>query len=298
MKKAEIERKFDEIVEFSGVEKFIDTPLKHYSSGMQVRLAFAVAAHLEPEILLVDEVLAVGDMNFQKKCLGKMDEVAKGGRTVFFVSHQMNAITRLCGRTILLEDGELRRDGPTHEVISYYLHSEQGTTATRLWKDSARAPGNEVVRLRAVKVLAEDGNITENVDIRKPLMVEMEYEVLQPGYMLTPNLHFYSDEGTCVFITNDLDPAWRHQPKPVGTYMSRVHIPGNFLAEGGLMVGAAVSTFDPLIVHFFEPEAVAFLVVDSLDGDSSRGDYAGDYPGAVRPLLEWETERSASSGEK
>jgi lipopolysaccharide transport system ATP-binding protein len=292
MKKSEIERKFDEIVDFSGVEKFIDTPLKHYSTGMQVRLAFSVAAHLEPEILLVDEVLAVGDMNFQKKCLGKMDEVARGGRTVFFVSHQMNAVSRLCERTILLEDGELRRDGPTHEVIGYYLRSGQGTTASRVWKDPLRAPGNEIVRLRAMRVVREDGELCETIDIRGPVTVEMEYEVLQPGYTLVPNLHFYNDEGTCVFITIDTDPAWRRKPKPVGTYLSRVLIPGNTLAEGGLMVSAAISTYDPVIVHFYEPEAIAFLVVDSLDGDSTRGDYAGNYPGVVRPWLQWTTEPS------
>jgi homopolymeric O-antigen transport system ATP-binding protein len=120
MKKVEILDRFDEIVDFSGVDRFIDTPLKHYSSGMQVRLAFSVAAHLEPEILLVDEVLAVGDMSFQKKCLGKMDEVAKGGRTVIFVSHQMNAIRRLCSRCMLLDGGSVEMDGPTSQVIGAY----------------------------------------------------------------------------------------------------------------------------------------------------------------------------------
>src|SRR5579862_4675497 len=147
MRAAEIRRKFDEIVAFSEVERFLDTPLKHFSSGMQVRLAFAVAAHLEPEILFVDEVLAVGDAAFQKKCLGKMREVANQGRTILFVSHNVSAITRLCTRVIWLEGGTIAKDGPTYEVMNTYLQSELSTSASRVW-DSANAPGDGVVRLR------------------------------------------------------------------------------------------------------------------------------------------------------
>ena len=141
MKKAEIDCKFDQIVDFSGVEKFIDTPVKRYSSGMYVRLAFAVAAHLEPEILIVDEVLAVGDASFQKKCLGKMQDVGKEGRTVLFVSHSMAAIARLCERTILLDEGRVLQDGPSHQVVTAYLASGRGTPALRVWRNAAKAPG-------------------------------------------------------------------------------------------------------------------------------------------------------------
>lgn len=141
MRKKEIESKFDKIIAFSEIEKFIDTPVKFYSSGMYVRLAFAVAAHLEPAILLVDEVLAVGDAAFQKKCLGKMEDVAKIGRTVFFVSHNMPAVTRLCQRTILLDEGQIIEDGPSHQVVSSYLQSGTGTSAAREWADLTKAPG-------------------------------------------------------------------------------------------------------------------------------------------------------------
>jgi lipopolysaccharide transport system ATP-binding protein len=294
MKRAEIIRKFDEIIEFSGVEKFIDTPMKHYSSGMQVRLAFSIAAHLEPEILLIDEVLAVGDADFQKKCLGMMDEVAKGGRTVFFVSHNMAAITRLCPRVILLDEGGIVQDGPTHVVINAYLRSSLGTTAAREWTDIQKAPGNDIARLLAVRVRTEDGQIADAIDIRRPVGIEMEYQVLESGHILTPNYHFFNEEGICAFIVSDQNTVWRNKPKAVGRYISTVWVPGNFLAEGNIVVDAALSTMNPVTVHFWERDAVAFQVVDSLEGDSARGDYAQTIPGVVRPLLDWTTEFTPS----
>jgi lipopolysaccharide transport system ATP-binding protein len=290
MSKVEIKKKFDEIVAFAEVEKFLDTPMKRYSSGMYVRLAFAVAAHLEPEILMVDEVLAVGDAAFQKKCLGKMGDVAKEGRTVLFVSHNMSSITRLCQRTILLDEGNILCDGPSHQVVSVYLQSGVGTTAVREWPDLSKAPGNDIVRLHAVRVRTKDGEITDAVDIRHPIGIEMEFEVLKPGHVLLPNYHFFNEEGICAFIAGDHDPVWRRQPRPVGRYISTAWIPGNFLSEGSLIVGAAISTPNPVIVHFYERDAVAFQVIDSLDGDSARGDYAGPIPGVVRPLLQWITQ--------
>ena len=290
MKREEIERKFDEIVAFAEVSKFIDTPVKRYSSGMYVRLAFAVAAHLEPEILLVDEVLAVGDAGFQKKCLDKMKDVSQHGRTVLFVSHNMPAITRLCGRTILLDDGKMLQDGASHQVVSTYLRSGLGTSALRRWSDPARAPGNGIARLLAVRVRTEENETKEAIDIRRPVGIEMEYEVLQAGHILHPNYHFFNEEGINVFIATDHDPLWRRRPRPVGRYLSTAWIPGNFLAEGTVIVGVALSTFDPIVLHFYERDAVAFQVIDSLDGDSARGDYAGSMPGAVRPLLKWNTQ--------
>src|SRR5437899_11537720 len=154
MKREEIKRKFDEIVEFSEVEKFIDTPVKRYSSGMYMRLAFAVAAHLETEILLVDEVLAVGDANFQKKCLGKMGEVAQEGRTVLFVSHNMTAVNQLCPRAIMLCDGEIARMGNTPEVVAEYLKVGSKSGGERLWNDRQKAPGSDRIRLHAVRVVS------------------------------------------------------------------------------------------------------------------------------------------------
>jgi lipopolysaccharide transport system ATP-binding protein len=287
MKRAEIKAKFDEIVAFSEIEKFIDTPVKHYSSGMYLRLAFAVAAHLDPEILLVDEVLAVGDARFQRKCLDKMDDVRQAGRTVLFVSHNMPAVTRLCPRTILLESGTVIFDGPSHETVSKYLGSGLGTTAAREWKDIENAPGNEIARLCAVRVCTATGETADALDIRQPVGIEMEFEVLNSGYVLVPNYHLFNEEGLCVFIASEQDPEWRRRPRSAGHYVSTAWIPGNFLAEGSLIVSAALSTLNPTEVHFFERDAVAFQVVDSLDGDSARGDFAGAIPGVVRPMLNW-----------
>jgi len=288
MKRAEINRKFDEIVAFSEVEKFIDTPVKHYSSGMYLRLAFAVAAHLEPEILIVDEVLAVGDARFQKKCLNKMQDVGHQGRTVLFVSHSMAAITRLCERTILLDEGRVLADGPTHQVVAAYLNSGLGTSAAREWPDPATAPQGEVARLRSVRVRSQTGKVIDTVDIRRPVAVEMEYEVIQGGHVLLPHFHFHNEADEHVFVSYDQDPAWRKRPRPAGCYTSTAWIPGNLLAEGTLYVEAALITLNPNIVQFGE-DAVAFHVVDSLDGNSARGDWAGRVPGVVRPLLNWET---------
>ncbi len=287
MSRRDIDRKFDEIVDFAGVEKFIDTPVKHYSSGMGLRLGFAVAAHLEPEILIVDEVLAVGDTAFQKKCLNKMQNVGQDGRTVLFVSHNMPAVTRLCPRTVLLERGAVLIDGPSYEVVGAYLRSDAGTTAERRWHNLEGAPGNEVVRLMSVSILDEFGNLQEAIDIRKPFEIKLEYTVLEAGYILTPNLHFSDEEGLKLFITADYSPEWRNRARPVGHYTSTVHIPGNLLSESTLIIDVAMSTMTPLRVHLMAREVVAVRIIDSLDGDSARGDYGGHIPGVIRPLLPW-----------
>jgi lipopolysaccharide transport system ATP-binding protein len=288
MSKREIARKFDEIVAFAEVERFIDTPVKRYSSGMYVRLAFAVAAHLETEILFVDEVLSVGDAQFQKKCLGKMGDVARHGRTVIFVSHNMAAVTRLCPRCLFLRRGEIVESGPTYEVMGSYLRSQAATTALREWTPE-EAPGDDIVRLRAVRARSADGEVAETFDIRCPVAIEVVFEVLRSGYVLAPNIHVLNQEGVTVFVTIDKDEAWHRRTRPAGRYTSTAWIPGNFLAEGAFVVDAAVTTFIPFNVHFHESSTIAFQVVDSIDGDSVRGDYAGTLPGVVRPMLKWET---------
>jgi lipopolysaccharide transport system ATP-binding protein len=258
-------------------------------------LAFAVAAYLEPEILLVDEVLAVGDARFQKKCLNKMQDVGQHGRTVLFVSHNIPAITRLCERVILLDEGRVLADGLPSQVVKTYLNSGVGTSAAREWSDLSKAPGNDVIRLRAVRVRTEDGVIAEAMDIRRPFGIDLEYQVLQSGYVLVPSFRFFNEEGVHLFTTFDSDPAWRLRPRPVGHYVSTAWIPGNLLAEGTLLVGALVNTFNPPIVHAHEPEAVALQVIDSLAGDAARGDYAGRMRGVMRPFLQWATQCNGHS---
>jgi len=287
MKKAEIARKFDEIVAFAEVEKFIDTPVKRYSSGMYLRLAFAVAAHLEPEILIVDEVLAVGDTSFQKKCLNKMHSVGKEGRTVLFVSHNLSAVTSLCQRALWLNQGRVVSDGPSQQTVSEYLSSGLLMIAQQEWPDASVAPGNDIVRARAMRLRTEDGRTTDIVDIREPVALEIDFEVLKPGHVLVPCIGLANEEGLAVFISHDHDPAWRRRPRPVGCFSSTVHIPGNFLSEGRFIIGAGIITEMPLKVHFDVNPAVAFQVVDSFDGDAARGDLAGQMVGVVRPLLKW-----------
>jgi lipopolysaccharide transport system ATP-binding protein len=290
MKRQEIIAKFDEIVAFAGIEQFIDTPVKHYSSGMYMRLAFSIAAHLEPEILVVDEVLAVGDISFQKKCLEKMKEVEKQGRTVLFVSHNMLAITRLCKRAILLEQGRIATEGAAEAVVHTYLRSSSSAKAERVWPAGAEAPGGEVVRLCSVRVTGESGEVASLVDVRRPVCVEMEYEVLKPGYCLMPHAGFTNDEGVFLFSTHDLDPVWRERPRPAGRYISRVRVPGNFLAPGSHFVYLGMNSFDPWATEFSVWDAVMFEVLDSLEDDSARGPFKGKMDGVIRPLLEWTTE--------
>lgn len=290
MRREEIERKFDEIVEFAETRRFLDTPVKHYSSGMRVRLAFAVAAHFEPEILIVDEVLSVGDAGFQRKSLGKMGQVARAGRTVLFVSHNMAAITRLCERAILLEQGRIVMDGPSEKVVSAYLGSGLGISAIREWPDADSAPGKEGARMRAVRVRDDKGRISDAIDIRRPVTLEIELEVLEAGLVLVPYFELENEEGVSVFVTKDHDPRWRRRPRPAGLLRSSVEIPGNFLAEGTMMVSAGVRTEIPRQRWCYEKHAVAFQVIDTLEGDSARGDFGKPMPGVVRPLLPWRNE--------
>jgi lipopolysaccharide transport system ATP-binding protein len=290
MSRSEIARKFDEIVAFAEVEKFLDTPVKRYSSGMYVRLAFAVAAHLEPEILVVDEVLAVGDAQFQKKCLGKMGEVAKGGRTVIYVSHAMQTVTRLCNRGVLLDEGRIKANGVIDTVVRDYLSSGESTPAHQSWPNG-NGPGDEVVQLRSVRVRDIPGSTVHAVDIRKPIAVELEFEVHANGHQLVPYIHLYNSDGVCVFCASDRSEFDR-QPRGKGRYRSTVWVTGNSLSEGTFSILVAVSTIEPtFVVRIKETNAAAFEVIDTTDGDSVRGRYSGPYPGVVRPDLKWSSER-------
>ncbi|HVE73191.1 MAG TPA: ABC transporter ATP-binding protein [Thermoanaerobaculia bacterium] len=289
MRRAEIARKLDEIVAFAEMEQFLDTPVKRYSSGMYVRLAFAVAAHLDTDILIVDEVLAVGDANFQRKCLAKMEDAGAHGRTVLFVSHNASAVTRLCNRAILLEKGRVVADGRAHDVIRQYLRSDVGTRAMRVWEGPS-TPGNHWARLRSIRLEDASGTVTDRLDIRSPATIVLEWDVLQAGRVLIPGIGFTNEQGVVVFVTHDLDPAWRNVQRPLGRYISRVAIPGNFLAEGTFIVSVSISTIETAEVHAAEADVIVFDVIDNFSGDSARGDYGGDIPGIVRPLLSWTNE--------
>lgn len=299
MAKREIDRKFDEIVAFSGVEKFMDTPVKRFSSGMYVRLAFSVAAHLDPDILIVDEVLAVGDQAFRFKCLDKMEQIRKDGRTILFVSHNVDALSRMCERVFLLEAGRIVKSGSPHEVLPQYLATAHCISAAETWDDLDTAPGDDVVRLRKVRVRDEGGTTIGTQDIRSPVGIEAEYDVLQTGHVIVPNYHFFNDEGLHMFVVLDVSSEWKRTPRPLGRYTSTAWLPGNFLAEGRVTVDIAVSSLAPSTrVHVMKRHAVGFQVVDSHDGDSARGDFRGQLPGVVRPLVKWTTVRNDSCGSK
>ena len=290
MNRREVATKFDQIVAFSEVEKFIDTPVKRYSSGMYVRLAFAVAAHLESDILLVDEVLAVGDAAFQRKCLKQLDDVTGAGRTVLFVSHNMGAITSLCPRTLLLDQGRLIADGPSHQIVAQYLDTGHGVTTHRSWPDLEKAPGNEIVRLRSVSVIDRKGQIVDFVPINQPIGVAVEYEVLRPGHHFSPTLAFFNDEGLCTFWSPDNDENWRGRKRSPGRYRSVAWIPGEIMAEGVMVVTLAMVTLSPKKVHVRERDVVSFQVVDPADGTTAKMDWSGEVPGVMRPRLLWQTD--------
>jgi lipopolysaccharide transport system ATP-binding protein len=288
MKKAEVERKFDEIVAFAETEKFLDTPVKRYSSGMYVRLAFAVAAHLEPEILIVDEVLAVGDAAFQKKCLGKMSDVTSKGRTVVFVSHNMASITQLCQRAVLLTGGKVVQDGPSREVVSAYLSNRESLSEETVWSYD-NAPSSELVRLRAVRVVNEDGKSCFDTDMAKPIGLEIEFWCLR-GTRMTPAFHIYNELGILLFFTANLhDKIWAERQYEPGLYRCSCELPGNFLNEGTHSVNAYLSSDINREPDVRLEPAVSFRVHDS--GAGPGRPIAGKWLGLIRPLLPWSGDR-------
>jgi lipopolysaccharide transport system ATP-binding protein len=294
MHRAEIRQKFDEIVTFAEVEQFLDTPVKHYSSGMYVRLAFAVAAHLEPEILIVDEVLAVGDAQFQKKCLGKVEEVSSLGRTVLFVSHSMPTVLRLCKRVILLQRGLLAADGPAQEITRAYLKSGSESPMERIWDESDNPPGNEVARLRAVRVKNAKGQTAETIDISEPFEIEVEYWNLQERLKPSVSIHFINEEGVLLFVSNDFgNQEWWNSPRKPGLVRARCKVPGHLLSEGQHFVLAAVCTYNPDVIHAMERDAVCFQAVDQYDLERTREKFAPKWPGAMRPKLAWSVEQES-----
>ncbi len=291
MRKSEIDHKFDEIVDFAEISKFIDTPVKRYSSGMYVRLAFAVAAHLDPEILIVDEVLAVGDAAFQKKCLGKMGDVGRKGVTVLFVSHNMPMITALCSKAILLDRGQIVTVGSSSSVVQQYYSYGGATQANIDFNLTGVLPGDDVGRLCKARIINSSGEISMEHRINEPIILEMEYRILKEGARVNPNLHFYTADGTYAFATSDvtIDRHAESKQSP-GLYKSKCVIPPNLLNTGTYYVSFALSTMTTSTVHFYEKDLLSFTVVESIYDSITRGEYVGAVPGIVRPLLQWECE--------
>ncbi len=301
MRRAEILRKFDEIVAFAEIEKFLDTVVKRYSSGMYMRLAFSVAAHLEPAILIVDEVLAVGDTAFQKKCLGKMGEIAQGGRPVIFVSHNMSAIHRLCNRAIVLSQGEVLLDGSVDDAVREYLKLGMAEVGERQWLE-ADAPGNDVVRLLGIRTLNARGDVAAHFDVRDPFTVEVDYVVREGGHQVCAGLEFVDAMGAGLFVTLDhysRGPWGTQPPHEAGRFRSTCAVPGDFLAEGDVTLN--ITVFSPPHEPNHKPHVrqvgiLRFSVNDRMDPGGARGHFPYSLGVmAVRPLLEWSTRPLAAS---
>ena len=290
LRKHEIRARFDEIVEFAGVADFLDIPIKRYSSGMKMRLAFSVAAHLEPEIMIVDEVLAVGDAEFQKKCLGKMKDISTSGRTVLFVSHSMQTVTSLCDRCILLDKGQIRKEGTPSEVILEYLGGDGEFSGRADFSSQGKVVGDDHVQLLYGEVVDESGRAALEIDIRKSLTVRMGFRVRRRiDSRLVPNFHFVVPGGTYAFVSSPEAPV---ELAP-GDYEASCHIPGDFLNDGSYFVGLAMTSYGQgQAIHFFEQSALTFNVRDPMEGSVGRHGYVNVMPGVVRPRLKWTVEET------
>jgi lipopolysaccharide transport system ATP-binding protein len=291
MTKAEIRSKFDEIVDFSGVERYIDTPVKRYSSGMYVRLAFAVSAFLEPEILIVDEVLAVGDAEFQKKCLGRMEDVSRNdGRTILFVSHNMAAVSNLCNNSIFMRNGMLHSMGPTERVIEEYISFGKYNAGQVAGSDIQYAQRSSVAYFNSVSIISK-GEITSSVDIRNAITVELDFTVVTDGVIISPSVHLLDNVGTCILASFngdsavlDKDPLFG-KPLKTGRYVSKFIIPGDFLNDKSYLISAFLVPEDSADTARAE-EVLSFTVTDT---GGMRKEFGGDWWGLIRPKMQWNT---------
>jgi lipopolysaccharide transport system ATP-binding protein len=271
LKKVEIERQFNDIVDFSGVEKFLDTSLKHYSSGMQLRLAFAVAAHLEPEILIIDEVLAVGDAEFQKKCMGKMGEVSKSGRTVLFVSHNLAALASLCPKSILLKNGSVVSYGPTQEIINEYLGESK--SSNRIWNSNHTL--NEFIEIKKIEIDSGEG---ENFTINSNLFLKVNFISKKPIVGIAYEFFLTSLSGELIFTFST-----KLQQLEMGNVALRFEIPGNLLNDGTYTITFGISQhFSSFLAKV--DDAVTFEVLNVIN----ENEWSGKWPGAIRPKINWQ----------
>lgn len=290
MRKKEIQAKFDEIVDFSGVGEFIDTPVKRYSSGMHVRLAFAVAAHLDPEILIVDEVLAVGDAEFQKKCLGKMKDVSSTGRTILFVSHNMSAMTNLCNKGVYLKQGKIAGTGGILPIINSYMGDGSLALTQKAW-DEKDAPGDGSARLLEIRLVNEKNEPVTYVLLGdKKFGIEFKYKVLEPISMPVPQLHFFNDrqDNVCISYGNFEYSNFYSSDEILspGIYNSTAWLPQKMFNTQFYQVSVGMSNLEKSVLHFWEQEAITFEVVEDLSLRKIL--YKGSIGGLLRPELEWQ----------
>ncbi len=283
LKKSETDQKLDAIIDFSGVEKFIDMPLKHYSSGMQLRLAFSVAAHLNTDILLIDEVLAVGDMEFQRKCIGKMEEISAGtGKTILFVSHNMHYISAFCNRAVLVNAGEKVLEGDSAIVVNEYLSLLKNKNI------EANTAANDIVRLLRIETISKSEKQSTDFTVSEEIGIRMHYEVLQGGHILWLGHNIHNMQGVNVFDTHSVNDELYSKPHSTGLFLATVWIPAHFLNTGAYFISTAIFNHLQHAIHVYEKEAVIFNVGEDFSSPlTARGMSPGDFPGVVRPLLNW-----------
>jgi ABC-type polysaccharide/polyol phosphate transport system, ATPase component len=290
LKKKEINEHFEEIVNFSGVETFIDTPLKKYSSGMEMRLAFSVAAFLQSEILLIDEVLSVGDAEFQKKCMNKMEELnSSAGRTIMFVSHNMDAIRKFCSRVLLINQGELIMDGNPSDVIGQYLSRYLKTKKEQEWANGKVSYENSI---KVNKVWLQDQYFQkqERFTTAEPIGIGIDYEVLHEGSLFTHGLNVFNEQQVNIFNSHDVTSNLRLEKRKKGKYKALAWVPAHLLPEGMFTFSIALFSPSPLDIFLHLHDVLIAEVYNDFSQFSTRGDYTGDYGGLVRPLIKWESE--------
>jgi lipopolysaccharide transport system ATP-binding protein len=297
MTKAEIRKKFDEIVDFAGVERYMDTPVKRYSSGMYVRLAFAVAAHLEPEILIVDEVLAVGDAQFQKKCLGKMGDVAHEGRTVLLVTHNAGMINILCDRAVYLDAGQVAAIAPASEAVTAYYAKGDGPTASKDFTRTRTCVGDDYAELLECYVKNAAGTISSELDIQDSVIIGLRYKILQEKQFSRAfpycQLNLYSASGELIF--QSMAPRGALKDFSEGEYTAECEIPAHFLNNETYYIGLGMATCeDGLKVHFFENNVLSFQITERMSESlyQTRNGYSGPLNGVLRPVLKWRVQRA------
>ncbi len=281
MTRAEVKSKFDEIVDFADVERFLDTPVKRYSSGMYVRLAFAVAAHLEPEILIVDEVLAVGDAAFQKKCLGKVARAATQGRTVLLVTHNLGYVSDICQKAVLLESGRIAEIGEAIDVVRQYMRN--GTEVAEADLKGKPGTGDEQAGLLGLRMLNDSFEPQHFFQCGEPVVVEVTFEVYQEGVQPQPNVHFLTERGEQAFVSVENSGI----PARLGVNVARLTVPADFFNGQSYSVTVYLATHAPLKVHGRATEALNFTVIDT-PAAAARAGCPGPIPGCVRPLLPWQ----------
>lgn len=286
----ETHRKFDDIIAFANLEKFVDTPVKHYSSGMFMRLVFAVAAHVEPEILLLDEVLAVGDFEFQQRCAEKIEQLARSGHTILLVSHDLSRIEKHCTRAIWIEDGRIKMNDKAENVTKALVKSAADYSACLEWTDENIKYESSFVRLRRIQIVGEDRQPIKQIDLTKPFGVEIRFDVLTDEHLIVPCIDFTDGLNTLIFCAFEVDSEWHHKNRQRGQHTCTAWLPANLFGDGQIGIGVSIFSFRPWTIHFEAPNLLRVDVVSGSPKLTARGHFEGAIPGLIRPLLNWASE--------